>query len=85
MTAFPRVKFESLKGLLELAFGARRIDDAGFEAAQLQEAQWEVLRSHVLAAGEADVGTWPGPTDDQEHARNAAEGIRSVRNEMAHD
>ena len=73
-----------LQKLLERGLLERWFTDEGFAAAAEREAEWNKHRAFLLERGEPDIGEWPVPLDDQEHARVVADGLRRLRNALAH-
>jgi hypothetical protein len=75
---------ERLVTLLKHVLSERWILDEGFSAAADREQQWDDQRRLLTLIGEADIGSWPGPADDQKHSRALVDALRHLRNSLAH-
>lgn len=75
---------ERLVTLLKHGLSERWVLDEGFSQAADREQQWDDQRRLLMLIGEADIGSWPGPTDDQEHSRLVVDALRHLRNSLAH-
>lgn len=75
---------ERLVTLLKHGLSERWVSDEGFPAAADREEHWDDQRRFLTLIGEPDIGSWPGPADDQEHSRALVDALRHLRNSLAH-
>jgi hypothetical protein len=75
---------ERLVTLLKHVLSERWVLDDGFSAASDREQQRDDQRRLLMLIGEADIGSWFGPADDQEHSRALVDALRHLRNSLAH-
>jgi hypothetical protein len=81
---YQRQASERLVTLLKHVLSERWILDEGFSAAADREQQWDDQRRLLTLIGEADIGSWPGPADDQKQSRALVDALRHLRNSLAH-